>query len=424
MKLILEVTSAYNNYNSYNNDPTMIDINKVMIYMTTWNNALVQGFVPEDSMLIDIQLHNQIMNTFISLSLPRLVQCHPDLLPSVTRSIIQMIIDYYKRLLKYQSDSDSYDDNVDNDHDSIKEELACVLGKQFVSLWGPPMTGLSILDDLYGTDHGLLISNTDSIDSVDLSLDGDNDLSSDRGYGLFDGIWKHTGWRIVNELQKKLSEITELKTFMRRVGRRVSIDGTSIKKSPPPLNSPLGEAEDIVSSDSLTSLLPRELMLLIDTVNTTSFNSIRRRKLFNVRRLEKGLLNYDRKGFVEEYSYPKPKPWKHFMNLPVKAGGPLIICLDTSYSMSGPREILSKAVVLEAAIMANKENRAIYILAFSGNNNIAEFEVPIAMNKNGFKTLLDFLGSSFNGGTDVTGPLKSAVHLIENSAQWSNADGK
>jgi len=36
------------------------------------------------------------------------------------------------------------------------------------------------------------------------------------------------------------------------------------------------------------------------------------------------------------------------MRLPRARGGPLVVCLDTSHSMAGGRELLAKAVVLEA----------------------------------------------------------------------------
>ena len=439
MKLILETTKAYNDYKidiiEYDKE-NKIDINNILQTIDIWKNALSQGYLPEDNSWVDVQLHNQILATFISLSLPRLVQTHQELLPSVIRGILQMIIDYYQRLLKYQKVNysntvDDYNENDTTTYDSVKEDLATAIGKQFSSIWGDPINGLSILDELYGVDHGLLIANAD----IDISID---DLSIDpntrRGYGFFDGIWKHQGWSSIFELQKKLSEMPELKKMMRRIGRRISINGDMIKKSPPqlpgsPRNSPLGvvkssyapfEAEGIRASDSLTSLLPREVMLLIDSANINSSN--RKRKLFNARWIEKQLLSYDRKGYLEEYSRPRPKPWKHHEMYPVQAGGPIIICLDTSFSMSGPRELIAKAVVLEASIMASKEHRPVYVLAFSGTKNIAEMEVPIQVTKNGLNRLLDFLGSSFNGGTDVTSPLLRAIDLIDKNEQWGSSD--
>ena len=61
---------------------------------------------------------------------------------------------------------------------------------------------------------------------------------------------------------------------------------------------------------------------------------------------EKLLGSYENSGWIEQHSLPKPKPWKYYQKLPTSTGGPIIICLDTSWSMSGPRESLAKAVVL------------------------------------------------------------------------------
>ena len=58
---------------------------------------------------------------------------------------------------------------------------------------------------------------------------------------------------------------------------------------------------------------------------------------------------------------------------------------------------------LESAIMASKDNRACYVLAFSGGNDVAEYDGGDSVGgktKGNLLRLLDFLGSSFQGGTD------------------------
>ena len=93
--------------------------------------------------------------------------------------------------------------------------------------------------------------------------------------------------------------------------------------------------------------------------------------------------------------------------------------------MIGARESLAKAVVLECSIQANKNNRPFYVLAFSGGHNLAECSLPLSVggqNSESLARLLSFLGHSFGGGTDVTGPLERAIDLIETSVEWSSAD--
>ena len=73
--------------------------------------------------------------------------------------------------------------------------------------------------------------------------------------------------------------------------------------------------------------------------------------------------------------------------------------------------------------MASKDNRACYVLAFSGGNDVAEYDGGDSVGgktKGNLLRLLDFLGSSFQGGTDVTGPLERAIELMGDERQvWT-----
>jgi len=46
--------------------------------------------------------------------------------------------------------------------------------------------------------------------------------------------------------------------------------------------------------------------------------------------------------------------------------GPIILCLDTSGSMRGAREVVAKALVLECMRGAHRQQRKCYLYAFSG----------------------------------------------------------
>lgn len=39
-----------------------------------------------------------------------------------------------------------------------------------------------------------------------------------RGFGIFDGIWKHQGWKQIKELQDKLKNMKELKDVISLLG--------------------------------------------------------------------------------------------------------------------------------------------------------------------------------------------------------------
>jgi hypothetical protein len=55
-----------------------------------------------------------------------------------------------------------------------------------------------------------------------------------------------------------------------------------------------------------------------------------------------------------------------------------MVCLDTSGSMSGAREALSKALALKCISAAHAKKRPCYLYAFGGAAQLAEIEVRIA----------------------------------------------
>ena len=185
-------------------------------------------------------------------------------------------------------------------------------------------------------------------------------------------------------------------------------------------------------SDSLEGLLPSETMLLTysasrssSSSNPTSTSPTLSRKLrllFYARKLEGSLASYERSGWEDQRSRPRSASPKHFPRLPTATGGPIIVCLDTSWSMVGPREQLAKSVVYECVRMASKQHRPCYVLAFSGRGNVAECDVSLAADKNGLLRLLEFFANSFHGGTDVTTPLQRALEMVETERDWASAD--
>jgi len=116
------------------------------------------------------------------------------------------------------------------------------------------------------------------------------------------------------------------------------------------------------------------------TLTITSQNNSLAKKirlLFMARRIERSLASYEKVGWEEEYSKPKRKPWNYLTRLPTTTGGPIMICLDTSWSMNGPRELLAKAVVFESVVLATKQRRSCYVLTFSGRGNVAVCDLTL-----------------------------------------------
>ncbi|EED91722.1 predicted protein [Thalassiosira pseudonana CCMP1335] len=271
------------------------------------------------------------------------------------------------------SDQFEYEPLSADELEQLAESLTGTLSEE----WGGVVQGVSLLDKVFGYDHNLL------------------DLKGDDGFGLQDGIWQHNGWQPIPDLQRRLSMMPKLKDLLARLGQRPSAKGKDVRKFRPRKRSnsrddmmgveidPLDptSVSGLTRSGSLTTMLPSEAVLL-----RSSMKSLR--WLFLAKKAESKLL----------------------VSLPSASGGPLIICLDTSWSMSGARESLAKAVVLASVSAANSQGRECRVVSFSSANNAVE-SGSIKCDSDGVRKLLDFLSYSFGGGTDVTGALKYALIL-------------
>ena len=91
--------------------------------------------------------------------------------------------------------------------------------------------------------------------------------------------------------------------------------------------------------------------------------------------------------------------------------GPLIVCLDTSGSMMGERELWSKALVVECVRQAHRQKRLCYLYAFSGPGDLQELELD--MSPRGLNEVMDFLQNSFGGGTCLEDALKAAAERLQ-----------
>lgn len=99
--------------------------------------------------------------------------------------------------------------------------------------------------------------------------------------------------------------------------------------------------------------------------------------------------------------------------------GPLVVCLDGSGSMSGDRELWSKAVTLALVEIARRQNRKVRALVFSGPENpVFPFEL---LQRGAGRKPVDLgqvigLAECFpGGGTDFEKPLRQAAAALSES---------
>ena len=414
--------------------------------LRVWGEGLRKGRLPTGEEFHDIAvvwpeepLYTQLVEVLAELELPRFVLRHPETTNAVLLSILRMAIQFHERaagddhyydghsLADTPKEEDGEDDeesptfkhgghNIDS-VDSI-ETMAVDLADELAVQWGGCVSAMSCLDQLFGLDHGLLdpaLILEDDADEDDLEDDDASTTKAPFGFGLNDGIWGHSGWKVMPALQARLSKMPELRQLISSLGKRPSAEGKELQKFPPQVRSSrsaLGVEIDplkrdsvrgITRTSSLTEMLPSEAALLR--------GSPALRRLFLAKKVEGKLLGYDVSGYADVPSRPKKRRRSYMKRLPSAPGGPIIVCLDTSFSMTGDREILSKAVVLECVKIAHKQQRDCTVVAFSSESNTLECDL-LAADKGGLAKLLNFLQHSFSGGTDVTGALRFAMDVL------------
>ena len=168
---------------------------------------------------------------------------------------------------------------------------------------------------------------------------------------------------------------------------------SSVESFVPDINS----REEIIGirlGNELEFVLPSELALLSDPETEI---------LFDLKYIESNLMCFEMQG-LQAISHEVDI----VSSVDEVAKGPMILCIDTSGSMSGTPEFIAKAVALYFAQQAMKEKRACYLINFSTSIQTLELTKP-----DGLNTLINFLKMSFHGGTDVAPALDFALNLLK-----------
>jgi uncharacterized protein with von Willebrand factor type A (vWA) domain len=158
-------------------------------------------------------------------------------------------------------------------------------------------------------------------------------------------------------------------------------------------------------SNEINRLVSSETVLLTDPELETVFY-----KQF----LERRLLNYEFTGEHRQQDRVIEHQFSHSQEIDEK--GPFIVCIDTSGSMSGYPEDCAKGFCLALLNIAISENRPCVIMLFS--TDVVTYELTDA---DGLQECLNFLSSSFKGGTDLEPCIKQVVEYMHET-RFENAD--
>jgi uncharacterized protein with von Willebrand factor type A (vWA) domain len=259
-------------------------------------------------------------------------------------------------------------------------------------------------------------------------LQGLGDLRALR-WDELQGLLRAREWREAQRLSTLLERLPALVDLLRRLGRReVALAPRASAPQPAPagreppkpmrvvetrLPDAPGEVTGIRLSDRLERQLGAEAALMRHRVG---------HKLWRAKRAEARLLTWESEAVLTDLR-PDPQAHHRARTAPPPPQplerGPIVVCLDTSGSMSGAPEQIAKAVVLQALRTAWHERRGCRLIAFGGAGEIVERD--LAAGAAGLHALLDLLGQGFDGGTDIQGPIERAVETVHDAA-WAGAD--
>ena len=222
---------------------------------------------------------------------------------------------------------------------------------------------------------------------------------------LFPGkMWDHSLWALHREYFRNLEKYasmlrknSDIHEILKHIGR-IELEYGSRKLNLSPYSK--SEVHSITFSGDIQTLLPVEAVKLK--------NPLLKRK-FYADMLEGKLLTYQLIG----------KNWNSEASRK-KRNGPVVALVDTSASMRGSPEVLSKAVLLAVTRRMLKENRDVKVILFSSKWQTIEIE--LTNKKRMGEEFLEFLKFTFGGGTDFNTALRAGLKAMKNEKAFEGAD--
>ena len=207
------------------------------------------------------------------------------------------------------------------------------------------------------------------------------------------------------KLEKYTYKYPELDEIARVIGREKSPDTTikddTVEKYKPLLlqHSPIRENIDGVTlGNNLSAMLPTEVALLADVKSEGVFY-----KRYATKQLQ--LLSGKTPMITAKKKDTERK------NEPRLTEGPIIVSIDTSGSMGGEKEKVSKALLIHLMEIAKRKRRKCLLITFSISAKTLEVTHP-----KHWKKVASFLTEHFSGGTDGNQMLGYAIDALAEGA--------
>lgn len=266
----------------------------------------------------------------------------------------------------------------------------------------------------------------DSMHSGDTQMDAllrDFSIRFIPGQDLRQGVWTQGDLRKLLRLHAFVRQSGYLRRILQLIGRGKNhvYAGAQSQDDLQPALSPVRRHESVTAimrtrgiyqSDDISRMLSAELLLLGHPLL---------KSLWHARRAERRLLCYQYEGVLPTHTpdFDVQPDASRQLSHQVRQQGPLVLCLDTSASMSGNPEQRARAVVLEAMRVAMIEHRRCLLFMFSGPGDVRMLELDHSIA--GWRNLLRLIRHGFYGGTDVAGILLRAIEHVQHGG-WRDAD--
>ena len=209
-----------------------------------------------------------------------------------------------------------------------------------------------------------------------------------------------TRWANYFAQDEEAQKIADLLGKMRQIEQSSKIETITQTISVSVPVTDVNSKEEIIGlklGKDLEYVIPSELALMADPETAI---------LFDLKYLESKLVCFELQGTTFQ-----DKQHEITTKIETKENdklGPMILCVDTSGSMSGAPENIAKAMSLYLGNKAKAENRRCFVINFS--TGIETFELSATK---GIADLVSFLSKSFHGGTDAAPALRHALSLCQ-----------
>ena len=252
----------------------------------------------------------------------------------------------------------------------------------------------------------------DAMNMAGKAFSGFEELLASGSFAMDGSIWNRKGWEKMDELREKLENIRELRDLVRSLGRGGGWG--PLRRAPVQhldMNSRMGllrttleaqETRGLTRSDDISRLLPSEAATLARGMTVPMSKLI-----FYAKLAEKSLQTYERDGWGE---FPTRVDIDRREIRPTADRGPILLCVDTSGSMRGPRELVAKALTLECMRAAKIQERGCFVYCFAGPKEVTELE--LSMDPESIERLLSFLEKTFNGGSNFSSPIEMCCNKL------------